>query len=263
VAAEDVAMTRAALAMAKIRMVETPLGPWTLFAFDQGAWDARYAGNRSLHWTGSGVLIAGSRALSLGLVQMADFLIQRDRYAAEELYREALRVLPQNKPAADRLADLLRKTGRPQEADATEKSAANVWLPAFPAAIEFHGGLQLLGLSVGALPIARGKQLHLQTYWRCPPGFQTDSLAAFVHFRQDSAQFQGDHPLEFSGQSEQPYPWVFILETAIAVPADIPVGSYQIELGAFSIRTGRRLSVQTELPSRQNAVLVPGRLEVK
>lgn len=265
VAAEDAAMTRAALAAAKIEMSETALGPWTLFDFGSGDWNAAYQGNRALHWTGSGVLLAGGRPWSLGLKHLGDSARAQDgrEAEAEALYREALRVFPQNKPAADRLAELLRKTGRQQEAEEMEKTTAALWSPALPAAADFGRGVQLLGLSADPLPIERGKPLRLKTYWRCPPDRPVDSLAAFVHFRKDATRFQGDHPLAFDGWAEQPQPWVFVLENTIAVPAEIPAGTFHIDIGVFNVLTGKRLSARSELPVRRNAVRMPARVEVE
>jgi hypothetical protein len=265
VAAEDVAMTRDALAAARIQMAETPLGSWTLFDFGQDHWDSRYEGIRALYWTGSGALLAGARALSIGWMQMADSLGRRNGFAteAEELYRAALRALPRNKLAADRLAELMRKAGRRREAEETERSAAELWTPALPAAVEFPGGLQLLGLTIAPLPVERGKAMHLQTYWRCPPNRPAGSQAVFVHFLRDGAWFQGDHPLAFDGQKEQPDSWVFVLENAIDVPAGIPGGSYQIEVGVFNPATGKRLSARTDLKARQNAVRMTSPVEVR
>ena len=263
VAAEDVAMTRAALAKAHVRMAETPMGPWTLFTFGPGDWREAYAGVRALHWTGSGVLVAGARSLSLALTRVAEALSAANAAEAEQLHREALRAFPANPPAAERLAALLRDTGRVAEAETIAQSYQRLWTPDLPAPVNFRGGLALLGLSVAPRPLQRGESFLLKSYWRCPPDFPAADVAAFVHFHSDNARFQADHDLEFPGLEEQPFPWTFVLENSFAVPAGVPPGSYQIEIGAFNPRTGKRLAPQTELPARRKAVCLAARVEVR
>lgn len=263
VAAEDVAMTRAALATAHVRMAETPAGPWTLFAFGPGEWRESYAGLRALRWTGSGVLIAGAQPLSLALVRLADGLPEAHGAEAEQIYREALRAFPANKPAAERLAKLLRGTGRTGEAETVEQSSRHLLSPDLPAPVDFRGGLTLLGLSIEPRPLRRGESFRVKSYWRCPPDFPAEDVAAFVHFRGDAAQFQADHRLAFENLQDQPDPWTFVLENSFAVPADVPPGNYQIEIGAFNPLTGKRLALQTELPASRRAVRLADRIEVR
>ena len=263
VATDDVAMTHAALAKAHVRMAETPLGPWTLFTFGPGDWREAYAGMRALHWTGSGVLIAGARPLSLALTRLADSLPEPPRAEIEQLCREALRAFPANKPAADRLAMLLRATNRAGEAKTIEQSSQRLWTPDLPVSANFRGGLTLLGLSVEPRPLTRGENFVLKSYWRCPPDFPAETYAAFVHFRGDAVPFQADHRLAFEDLKEQPYPWTFVLENSFAVPTDMPPGNCQIEIGVFNPVTGKRLTPQTEMPARRKAVRLADRIEVR
>ena len=98
-----------------------------------------------------------------------------------------------------------------------------------------EAGLSMLGYSLS--PVAQpGQAVRLTTYWRVEelrPGRAEWYVGAFYHLLDK----EGQTLTNVSGHSQWGYRWqlgdVYVEQVSVPVPADIPPGEYQLEIGLF------------------------------
>ncbi len=115
-----------------------------------------------------------------------------------------------------------------------------------PLQVEFIAGVApavtLRGLSAPVLPAQAGETLSLTLYWQAA-GRSEQPLTAFVHLLDEngaivaqSDQWPGGFPSDLWGPDQ-----VILDEHHLALPAELPPGSYTVAAGLYTAGDGRRL----------------------
>jgi 4-amino-4-deoxy-L-arabinose transferase-like glycosyltransferase len=120
--------------------------------------------------------------------------------------------------------------------------------PQYPRADNLEGLVTLLGYDFSLAP----EILHLTLYWQCDAPLSTD-YTTFVHVRDATGQVTGS-PGSIVAQMDRPpangaYPtslWdpgeVIRDSIQVPIPPQVPAGEYEIVVGMYNFRTGRRLT---------------------
>jgi hypothetical protein len=143
--------------------------------------------------------------------------------------------------------------------------------PEYPASATLGGVARLIGRSLGAETVAPGDTVNLVLHWQALAPID-GSYTVFAHLLGDYNPAT-DGPV-WAGHDGQPnaghyptavwQPGEIILDVhPLAIPADTPPGSYQLEAGLYLLETMERLSAADAAgqPLPDNAVLL-GTLEV-
>ncbi len=126
--------------------------------------------------------------------------------------------------------------------------------PSIPASLELAGGIRLLGYDV----TQHGNQLRVALQWTASASIPAE-LTAFVHVlnAQGKLVAQNDSP---PGGAAFPTTWwvpgEVIPDThTIELPADLPPGAYQLEIGMYNSKSVERLAVAAGTPA--TPILLP------
>jgi len=125
--------------------------------------------------------------------------------------------------------------------------------PPLPYAAQFGAGIDLLGWQPVNPTLRPGDVLYVDCYWLARESLATD-YTAFVHLLGDYNPATAG-PL-WAGADQQPCAgacatstWApgerIVDELQVQLPADVPAGVYQVEIGWYDLKTMRRL------PARQ------------
>jgi hypothetical protein len=265
IAAEPAAVdsVRRALRRIDVTAREQDIGGVTLFVLPDGGDSA--TPYRGLRFLGVTLVHAHPRAL-------ADFWLKRAGALpppeAETALRAALATDPDHERARSALAKLLENTGRRDEATVLRRDGQRRATIDVPLDAAFFGErLMLLGLSSWPAVVHPGEVVAFEAKWRLAPGFQgPGGVGFFVHFlRGREIAFQLDVPLAlqtgaFDGASDADYS----THHAVVVPAGTEPGILTPVLGLSRPGPlGRRVPVETDLPTLRRRVVVPGTIEVK
>jgi hypothetical protein len=262
---EDAGLCREALAQRLLPAQETPLGPWILFEFTAANGSGISGDDPGLQWAGFGCFLARNKTWAATLAGRADALCQAGKLdQAIDLARRAERAYPNYHPVIERLADWLKTSGQTNEAAAWQCQNARLSRPEIPARICFRNGVTFRGLTLSSRQARPGDTLTVRYYWQHPLRPPAPAPQVFVHFQGKAGLFQDDHGLERpAAAANQPLPEVFVEERKISVPADLPAGRYELNLGLFLPQAGgRRIRAETSLPGHHNAFTLPVVLEV-
>jgi len=260
----DAAPVRSALSQREIGVRETEIGGWIVLDLDPD--DASSQDTHGLRFRGPVCVLADSKRWACTLMDRAERALQDsgDIATSITLLRQAVEASHGYAPVMERLADRLLLTGEDVEAARWRAAAAARTTPDVSAEIQFVRDIVFRGFSLTPSVPTRGETVKVKYYWTAPPG-AADSLAVFVHFRYgDRTIFQDDHGLLTDVDTDiQPCPEVFVEERDIRIPSDAPLGDYTLRFGIFEPALGRRrLGMQTDLPHRRRAAVLPLTLRV-
>jgi hypothetical protein len=134
--------------------------------------------------------------------------------------------------------------------------------PALTTPIRFRNGARLVGVSPASPIRAKaGSVFHLQYFWECPPNVNPHAFVVFAHFNSGSALFQDDHlwlaPFRTPEIRSQPLANIYSVDREIPIPADLPSGTYRLQLGLLDIQTLKRVSCKSDFRIRHAAVDLP------
>lgn len=150
-----------------------------------------------------------------------------------------------------RLLAIYRRQGELGKAAELERRLGAEFTPPTPAQARFGGAIRLLGYGLTPREPAAGETVELQYYWEALKPHGAD-LAVFVHFVLDGkVRFQQDHePLLGGYPTSRWQEGERVRERyAVQLPADLPPGEYEIRVGLWNPRTGKRLPVtESALP---------------
>ncbi|NLG51910.1 MAG: hypothetical protein GX552_17530, partial [Chloroflexi bacterium] len=128
------------------------------------------------------------------------------------------------------------------------------------------GELELLGYALPDEPVAPGEVARLTLCWRAMRRPAT-AYTVFVHWLdgqgaycggQDNMPVMGQRPTDGWVPQE-----VVVDEWQIPLPADMPPGVYQIEVGMYDAKTGQRLPIYLDgVCQDQDRLLLPNGLTV-
>ena len=268
VRAEDADLTRRALARRRVKMIGLPIGPWVLFHFGPGQWDAAYSLDHGLYWSGYACYTCRDWLWAWTLFQRAqsDFAGSGDIDMAIADAEEVLAFCPHWQPVISWLAGRLKDSGRLSEARQWEAKADRLWTPDTPCAIRFANGVELAGISMAAGPLHPGAVFNVRYFFHCPADYPRNSKSVFVHFRLNGkVVFQDDHVLlENHDTNFQPFPMIYVEDRDVRIPTNVPAGTYEIGLGLYDpLREMSRLAMSTQLPAYRRMATLPVSLEIR
>jgi hypothetical protein len=189
-----------------------------------------------LHPDLQALLLPGSRVLETGYVDgngsTLDLYLWQDRGALERRLQDVA------------AADVWSSAEGPYVAGQSEQSRVAQTLP-----LGLGNRLSFLGYSYSARNAASGTEWQATTYWQViesSPDEAGEPLAIFVHALDDaSTVLAGWDGLHAAVTSWQPGD-VFVQVHALHLPADVPSGSYRVELGVYSPVSLERLPIYTD-----------------
>jgi hypothetical protein len=125
---------------------------------------------------------------------------------------------------------------------------------------DFAGGLTLTGFRLASPQLHPGDALHLTLYWTAAQPIIA-SYTVFVHLlafdgfdlaQADSLPAGGRHT------TDQWTPGGVVIDPhTLALPADLPRGDYQLEVGLYLLATGKRLGLTGSTGPAADAVRLP------
>ncbi len=179
---------------------------------------------------------------------------------ARERDREADRIAPHARSdLARRLARALREAGDLARARGAEDALAREFAPPVPAPATFGDGIRFLGYRLEPPSVMPGATVRVTYYWQSRRAVATD-YAVFVHFVRDGqVRFQHDHaPLDGKLPTSRWGEGELVRESyELTPPADLEPGPYELVLGVWDPKSGRRLAVgETALAHRRDRVVV-------
>ncbi len=119
--------------------------------------------------------------------------------------------------------------------------------------VQFENGIRLGGVTLRPERAVPGGTCMMRFYWDVP---LTNPPLAFVHFVQDEElEFQLDHAIH---EGERPS---YDYHNGL-LPADMPVGEYEIWCGLLDTNTQTRIPLSSRFKSDKDAVRLPVRLTV-
>lgn len=237
-------------------------GRWSLFYFRHwGIEETPLKDDRGWWWMGLGAVRTRSKEASRHAAQLALEMEKSGRMEeARRLYLSALEYYENNSRARSGLIRLLNQAGKTQEAARHEKILAEKTKPQYPRYIRFEKDVEFLGFSLKEPGIRPGERAAITYYWRLNKHIPDRQTGVFVHVQEPEGRlFQGDHrfldrlrPIETVLDGE-----IFSQEEFIALPPDAAVGSYEIAIGLFDLKTGKRWKViDTDHPHKKGRVSI-------
>lgn len=262
----DAPLCREVLASRGIILSETAVGPWILFGVTENTPPALLGSEIGIRWIGCGCLAVNDKKWAAELVRRAHASHHRSGPSAATLglMKQALRVHPGFDVEWFRLTRWLREAGAETEAEEWLQEALERFEPQIATPIEFANGVRFLGLSMEPRAAVAGQRLKLRYFWRCPAHVDRTDMAVFVHFEGPGGRFQDDH-LFLAGQDTgyQPLPEIFIKDSSVIVPKDMPPGYYEIRVGLYRLKGDqRRIHMRSALPHEKRAAVLPVTLQV-
>lgn len=253
---------RAALRMLGARARETDVGGVTLFLLPGGGPDVE--GYRGLRYADGIMTHLHPRALADFWLRRAGYLPPADQAAA---LVAALDADPFHEGAQRELATWMER-GNPAARAAWERAADRRRARADrPMGASFLGGrLALLGVSSWPEVVRPGEAFAFEARWRLAPGFRVPkNLGLFAHVLRDRRiVFQTDVPLVLDTDGFDPGAETFLTTRhSLIVPEGMAAGGATPTLGLCRLGVLRgRLAAETDLPTLQRRIVVPGRFDV-
>lgn len=162
----------------------------------------------------------------------------------------------QHSEPLSRLRDLYRRLGEPGKLARVENRLREDYTPPVPAEARFGQAVRLLGFALAPREPRAGEEMELAYYWQSLEP-TAENLAIFVHFVRDGQiRLQQDHePLEGRHPTSRWTEGELIRERyRLVLPPSLPSGEYQVQIGLWNPRTGKRLPVETSLPHDRDQV---------
>jgi hypothetical protein len=133
--------------------------------------------------------------------------------------------------------------------------------PQIEVGANFNNQAILVGLDATTNQIAPGDTLDVRLHWQAASEFDQD-YTAFIHLIGPDGMLHGQVDQTPGAGAYPTTGWVsgetIADEYAIPIPADAPVGEYQIEIGMYNPNTGQRLLVCSSESCDDDKVLLPG-----
>jgi hypothetical protein len=149
------------------------------------------------------------------------------------------------------------------EARVKAYSTLSTVLEEHPLEATFAESIELSGCALESGPLAPGDVLHVSLSWRSlqQPG---GDYAVFVHLVDEKDRVWAQHDGQPEGGSRPTSSWPPGEEITdnhgLALPPDIPSGSYSLALGLYDPTTGDRLPVTTDQQATPNDRVLVGRV---
>ena len=152
----------------------------------------------------------------------------------------------QHSAPGTRLAAAYRRQGEAEKAERLERRLADDYTPPVRAEARFGAGVRFLGYALGPPEPRPGSEVELVYYWQALRPMAED-YSVFVHFVRDgTTRFQHDHePLHGRYPTSRWQDGERLRERyRVRLPRDLPPGEYEVRLGLWDPRTGKRLRVE-------------------
>ncbi len=239
---------------------------WVLFYFDQ--WEEKEEQMRDdpgWWWMGLGVVKVNTKQRSEYFRSLAQKKETEGKSKeAEHFYKKSLQEYKNNQTTRRYFIKFLENQGRKDKVFKHEKILKRQTQPLNKAEVEFSNGIKFLGYRFGNNQLSTGEPTQAQYYWSLKEDTKS-RLGVFVHVVQNSKIFQGDH--QFLKWNLNVWPVldgeVFREKEVLRVPENMPEGEYEIRLGLFDLRTGKRVKIKkTSLEQKDNAAII-GKICVK
>jgi len=258
----DVPRSRHALQTAELAWREIPLGTVTLLTVKANPPSQSGSIYPRVYWTEHGCFNANFSKEKAQLLYESAGLEPLSRL---NKLREAVQAYPPHYPARQALQTALLAEGLVAEASSNAAVLKSLTQPTVPGLTTFHNGVQLLGVTIGE-PVKPGQTLPISYYWKCSNDVNPEKWAVFVHFRGSHGQFQDDHVLFEETPIEviryQPFPEILVERRNVTIPPTAAPGDYHLLIGLVDRQTDKRVSCNTQLPHKRNAVELPTHLTV-
>ncbi len=235
------------------------VGPWALLFIASGDWRAEFALDHGLVWTGAHVRKQTSATWGSTAGERSRLAFERDDIAsAVSLAFEASRVWPKNYQLVRWQGWLMQATGEEQKAVQLFELANMLEQPAVAREVRFGRELTLLGVDVDHVAVDGNREKAvMRYYWLCPPGYQAEKLAVFVHVKNSANEIvaQDDHVL-LEGVDPRAYSQKIpvVVERAMELPVQNDpltcwIGVYQRD------PPRKRIKLETKLTSHNHSFL--------
>jgi len=143
----------------------------------------------------------------------------------------------------------------------------DVTAPRRPVRARFSNGAVLRGVTVAPLAAAAGDTVDVAYFWESGLAGGIAGPAVFVHFVQAGRRFQDDHLLpkgaaahRIAGLGET---GIHRYRRTVRIPADAHAGDWDLRIGLHNPSVGKRLSLRTDAPSDDEAVVFERILRVR
>ncbi|MEK6691769.1 MAG: discoidin domain-containing protein [Nitrospirota bacterium] len=159
----------------------------------------------------------------------------------------------------NRLAGIYEKKGDIKNADFFREKIIERFSPSEKRSVNFDGKIEFLGFD-----IKHSRAPEIVYYWKATGKIKKD-WTAFVHFISPDGKiaFQNDHLLSSGGKPSSK--WIknesYKESFSIDVPKGIHSGTYQIKIGIWDPKTGKRLKVKSDFQKKMDSITV-GELNV-
>ena len=150
--------------------------------------------------------------------------------------------LPDSRPRAT----ILSSTGMPRVNIIEQPTGGRVQFPELqPLPRSFQDGIELMGYWLSQPTLHAGDRLYVRLFWRVTAQ-PTQSYTVFAHLNQAGQVAAGSDDLPGHGSCKTS-DWrpgeVVMNELQLAVPADLPDGLYDVNVGLYRLDTMQRLDV--------------------
>ena len=220
-----------------------------------------------LLWKGYGPILNISDEAAQVLCSRAETLLAKNDAASAELtLRRVLNAWPDYLPALQQQAAVLNALGRDAEAMSVVKQIGRLSLPEPTVEIRYRNGIVLRGIALEDPVQPAGGALLMRYYWSIPDELDHYGSAVFCHIKDTEGKtvVADDRVvLDDYRRVANPLPEVFVETRSLALPADMPAGSYALYGGLYqSSPPYERLRPRTKQSVRNRSVLLPMELTI-
>jgi hypothetical protein len=230
-----------------IALQKMNFGRWTLFWLQDGAGEAqRYNDELEFVWLGFSAVPVPSRDKSQCLYEKGMKAEQAGLWEdAASFYEKSLRLYPNHQEARRQWIDVLRQLNRSEKADEEQMILDKNTRPEIKAFAKFENGVEFLGYTLSEKDMRPGEMRKMTFFWKLSREIK-DATGVFVHFEREKIYFQADHNfLSDDGRRVVPLPEgeIFKQERDIACPGNISSGRYDMRIGLFDLKSGKRWKI--------------------
>jgi len=221
-------------------------GCWMLFWLQDQAAGARYHEELEYVWAGFSALTAPSQAKSQRLYEKGKKAEQAGNLEdAASFYEKSLRLYSNHQEARRKWIHVLRRLHLSDKADEEQRILDQCTQPRAKIFAKFKNGVEFLGYTLSDENISRGRLKKIAFFWKLRSEI-SDATGVFVHFEKGKIYFQADHNfLRDDGRRVMPLSEgeIFKQEIDIFCPENVPPGLYDMRVGLFDLKSGKRWKV--------------------